>query len=353
MIIKDVQTYYFCLPFTNPMRVGNYRLLQREGFIVRLTDDFGNTGLGEIAPLPGLDTVTLEDCRREIRDFSRMVKTGFCRELVFNPSVRFGLEAAIFAMTEGIRRKKGKDPDVAMEVPINGLFVPDDDSDAERMQVKRLLKNGFKTIKVKIGRLSPDTETASIRRLFGQSGGSIRFRFDANRSMTISRYQKYYSLLGDLPVEYVEEPLENGDFERAGEVGWPLAIDESLPSFWDPENRVFSNLPDAVTHAVIKPGTPAGFREVIGYFSRDANARIAPVVSSAFNTAIGTCALMLFLNPVPLSRRTAHGLDAGSFLSNDLMDDALQVKNGRLSAMVNILWANSFPVDAPLVEIEP
>ncbi len=353
MIIKDIQTYFFRLPFADPVRVGNHRLLQREGFFVRLADDFGNTGLGEIAPLPGLDASTLEDCQREIRAFSQMVKTGDCQDHAFNPVVRFGLETAIFAMIEGKRRQKDPNTDVTIEIPINGLFMPDDDSNAERMQVKRLLQKGFETIKVKIGRLSMGSEAASIRRLFEASGGSVRFRLDANRSMTISRYRRYYRSLCDLPVEYVEEPLTDGDFVRAGEVGWPLAIDESLPLFWDNANRMFHGLPEAVTHAVIKPGTPAGFREVMEFFRRRENTRIFPVISSAFNTAVGICGLMLFGESLSIAGLTTHGLDTGSYLKTDLKNDALGISNGRLRGRVDILWDRNLPEKAGLAEIDP
>lgn len=352
MMITDICVYYFRLPFVRPMIVGKHTLREREGFLLRVADGEGNTGYGEVAPLQGLDAVTLEDCRKDLHTFSRVAKTGAFADLPFHPVVRFGIESALFSLAAGKSVGVEDWPEKRIEADINGLFVPDMDPEAEREQAERLLQCGFSTIKVKIGRLSLQAEAASIRRLCERAGRNLLLRLDGNRSLSPAVYERYFQEMRDLPVEYVEEPLENGDFEKAGEVGWPLAVDESLPVYWDRENCRFHGLPEAVTRVVVKPSTPAGFRGVMRYFSEKESERLLPVVSSAFNSVYGICSLLLFLQQVPAADRIAHGLDTGSFLKSDLAENVLQVENGRLSARVSLLWEKDSLDDRMLTEID-
>lgn len=351
MIISDIRVYYFRLPFVRPMKVGKHTLREREGFLVRLRDTEGSIGFGEVAPLPGLDAFTMDDCRKELHEFSRMGKTGRCEDLHFNPVVCFGLHGAMFSLVTGKNAVVEKRPEKRIEAKINGLFFPDTDPETERAQAERLLQCGFSTIKVKVGRLSLEAEAASIRRLYERAGGDMLFRLDGNRSLSPAVYERYFRALADLPVEYVEEPLKNGDLKRGGEVGWPLAVDESLPLYWDKENGRFHGLPEAVVRVVVKPSTPAGFRRVMRYFSEEKSHRLLPVVSSAFNSVYGICSLLLFLQQVPGADRIAHGLDTGSFLKSDLAEGVLQVENGRLSARVSLLWEKDSLEDRMLTEI--
>ena len=346
MPLTQIHTFYFRLPFARPMKVGSRLVSHREGYLVRLTDESGNTGYGEVSPLPGLDDVTLADCRKDLREYVQGLKTGGTMVLKNNPVVNFGIESAVLAL-------QAKHPGRHSEVGVNGLFVPDPDRGVEKEQADRLIQGGYTTVKAKIGRLPLKAEAASIRRLCERSGGGIVLRLDANRSLSFNAYVQYFNALGDLPVEYVEEPLKDGDFEKAGSVGWPLAVDESLTLYWDGKNHRLSGLPEAVTHVVIKPSTPAGFSQVMRHFSEATDLRVLPVVSAAFNTVYGMCALALFINRLPAAINIAHGLDTGTFLKSDLACDSLWIENGRLTARVEILWDKSSPDFSQLQEIDP
>jgi o-succinylbenzoate synthase len=342
MIIHDIRLYYFRLPFAIPVTVGSVTLSQREGFVVRLADSDGNAGYGEISPLPGLDPFTLGDCRKNLREFSRRITSGGSNGVPagskFNPAVVFGLESAVFALETGKSRNRNKGFKEYQDIAVNGLFVPVEDREQAGLQADRLILDGFKTIKIKIGRLSLDAEELAIRYLVERGGGDIKLRLDGNRLMSIDRYERYYRRLRDLPVEYVEEPLENGDLGLAGEVGWNLAIDESLPLYWNRKHRAWSGLPDAVTHVVLKPNTPVGFASVMRWFSRSANLKILPVLSSAFNSIYGIAAMAMWADTVFAAKQSPHGLGTGSFLLSDLAADLPGVKNGLLSVPVHILW---------------
>jgi len=346
MSLPQIHTFHFRLPLIKPMKVGSRLVSHREGYLVRLTDESGNTGYGEVSPLPGLDAATLADCRKDLREYSQSLNSGDPVAFRNNPVVHFGIESARLALY-------AKRSERHAEVGVNGLFVPDPDRDVEKKQADRLIQGGYKTIKAKIGRLPLKMEADSIRRLYEQAGGGVVLRLDANRSLSFNAYVRYFDALGDLPVEYVEEPLADGDFEKAGTVGWPLAVDESLSRYWDAKNHCISGLPAAVTHVVVKPSTPAGFSQVMQHFTESTDLRVLPVVSAAFNTVYGMCALALFINRLPAAINIAHGLDTGAFLKSDLAREALWVENGRLTARVEILWDKTSPDFTQLQEIDP
>lgn len=362
MIITGISLYYFRLPFVSALRVGNHTMTHREGFLVRLTDQLGDVGFGEVSPLPGLDNATLEDCERDLYRFARMIRTHgmeiktrmpvLSGEYNFAPATGFGLESAMLSIAAGKSAGRENVTGETLKLAVNGLYVPDSNPDREQIQADTLLEGGFSTIKIKIGRLPLSAEAASIHYMLGRVGKNLLLRLDGNRSLSLPLYKRYFDALNDLPVEYVEEPLANGDFNQAGEVGWPLAIDESLTDYWDRRIGRFINLPEAVTHAVLKPATPVGLTAVTRAFSESEHPHPLPVFSSAFNSIYGICALMLYAKQVPAAIQTAHGLGTGTFLKSDLVGNTPAVTDGCLSVPANILWEPTSPDFRQLQEID-
>ena len=370
MIATGIRVYAFSIPFTRPVRVGGHVLEERKGFLVRVEDEKGHFGWGEIAPLPGLDACTLPECYEDIRELAaRMREAGGIglpsdtgpdirpdtvqdfspKKAFFRPAVRFGLDSALLGLKTGAGLNPAHKPGAPLTAAINGLFIPEPDMTSVRRQADRIVASGVSTVKVKIGRIPLEAESAAIRYLYGRCGSRITFRLDANRLFSLDRYKAYYAKLSDLPVEYVEEPLENGDFRSATAVGWPLAVDESLPSYWNAEAGRPEGLPETVSRIIVKPATPAGFSNVMRFFRGSRTGPLLPVISSAYNTAYGICGLLLHLKQVPGADAIAHGLDTGAFLQYDLIDPPPVIRNGSITAPDHIIWEKDLP-DSGLAE---
>ncbi len=402
MTVTGIRAYAFSIPFAAPVRVGNRVLEERKGLLIRVEDGSGRFGWGEIAPLPGLDDDTLEDCKDDLRKLAgRIRKAGAIdassqgsfqasacealsgatppeeishvgpqpdaeqiaaldaapdaapdapwRDARFRPAVQFGLDSAVLALVTGAGRNPVHKPGDPLAATINGLFIPEPDMTIVRRQANRIVASGVSTVKVKIGRIPLEAESAAIRYLYGRCGGNVTFRLDANRSFHPDRYRAYYRQLSDLPVEYVEEPLENADFHSAAAVGWPLAVDESLPSYWNKKAGRPENLPDAVSRIIVKPATPVGFSNMMRFFSGSRAGSLLPVLSSAYNTVYGISSLLLHLKHVPGAAAIAHGLDTGAFLQYDLVGSPPVIQNGRITAPDHILWEKDQP-DSGLTE---
>ena len=328
MKITRADIHYFSIPLVRPIKVGGKNLTSRSGFIAALRDGEGRWGFGEAAPLPGLDNVSLDLCNKNLNKACRELAGARLTPELFDPEApflgmtdipldtdqftAFGVESALFQL---IRPNSA-----GHKIKVNGLMVPGGLTD----QFEGLKKAGFSTIKIKIGRLKPEHEIREILELWDFLTGEAALRLDCNGSLTPAVYQKYFDALKHLNIEYVEEPLPDGNFESARKIPWALAADESLGK-WPNLNP----LPDGVKAAIIKPGTYFGFHGMIKALKRFNDAGVRTVLSSSFNTGVGLWALAAASSFA--KEDVAHGFDTIKYLEKDVLTDQPAMQNGFLN----------------------
>jgi len=350
--IVRTEIYRFFIPFTMPVKVGREVLHEREGFLIALTDDEGRRSYGEIAPLPGFDLTTLERCLQDIPSVSGVLNNaclhhdrfqlsapllGFADIPVSSWSAHtlFGVESALLNLHLQHRETGSLDalfplPEETLLIPVNGLFIPESATNSLDRRISILKNSGATTVKIKIGRLPAEEEIRQIRCLVEEIGAGISLRLDGNRNLTPAAYRLYYKALSNLPVEYVEEPLSEGEMEMAGEVPWPLALDESLVSFLDPEEPRLSGLDPAVRTVILKPGLLNGLHGMARAVGTAGEAGIKTVFSSAFNTGFTLATLGFFSRLAGLPPETAQGLDTLRYLAADVLLPSPEISGGML-----------------------
>ena len=341
MIIRGMQLFRYSIPFTAPIRVGGLELVKREGLLVAITDDQGRTGWGETAPLPCLDSLTLEQCLGELhttRDalagqplnwnaFSLSVPMmGLCPEIQnLNPISAFGLESALawLGLSSGKWNAAGGE---CIETAVNGLFVPSSNPEHFQTQAEKLKATGFACVKIKIGRMDSEEEIRQILKLDSLFDHQLTMRLDANRSLNLAQYQDYYEALKHLNTEYVEEPLRpDFNFFDAAQIPWPLALDESLDSYAGRKEP----FPESLGAVILKPGSFHGLHGMVQAMERFNRQGIKTVLSSSFNTEIGIAALAIVA--ARHAKNTAHGLDTLKYFQQDLLSPGLSIAKGRLA----------------------
>ena len=341
MKIAGFDVYRFRIPFVSPIKVGNIVLNDREGFIVVLTDQHGRRGFGEIAPLPGWDQDSLEACRHDLSvlrerfgktsfntDHFDLTSSVFLTASPLKPHSLFGLESAVLSLYLQEAPVNLPDP---MNVPVNGLFIPDPKDEQASAQIQTLLARGLKTIKVKIGRLPEDVEMRQILRLADALGDNLRLRLDGNQSLSLQAYDRYFTALGHLNVEYAEEPLNEEASSTSSKVPWPLALDESLPRYLDPVYPDSSHLPSDIRTVILKPGLLAGLSGMAVFITNAKRRNIQTVLSSAFNTGIGIVILGVLSRLAGISPDTACGFDTLRYLQADVVTQSPVVSDGSLA----------------------
>jgi len=363
MRIIGTEVYRFSLPFARPVTVGRNVLHDRDGLLIALRAGNNHCGYGEIAPLAGFDTVTLERCLQDIPSVGKTMKSlcVTCGPLLLTEPLLgmadapvsswtehtlFGVESALLGLylqAGGGKSRNNLPPfaDGTWRIPVNALFIPEPAEEGLERQIRDLKNSGATTIKIKIGRLPENGEIRQIRILAEEMGTGVSLRLDGNRNLTAAAYRRYFEALCDLPVEYVEEPLAEAELEKAGDLPWPLALDESLAGLLDPEEPRPSELDPAVRAVILKPGLLRGLHAMARAVEDAERSGIRTILSSAFNTGVTLAVLGVFSRLAGLRPETAHGLDTLRYLSADILLPSPEISRGKLEIPGRLLFGRA------------
>ncbi|NQV30763.1 MAG: o-succinylbenzoate synthase [Candidatus Marinimicrobia bacterium] len=339
--LKSAILYRFALPFKYPLKLNNLELHQREGLILVLTDTSGHVGFGEISPLIGFSRETMETAIYKTTGLvDRMLNFGALAahehsEININwkkrtaPSVvHFGVETALLSLLANARNVSlgvmlyGRS---STKIPINGLirssiseWVPEADS---------LVSQGYRTLKIKVGRINAVLEARGIKDIRASVGPDIKLRLDANRSWDLETAVNFGLSVKDLEIEYIEEPtIHPAELPRFYDAcAVPFAFDETLHRILDP--TLSFEAYTGLKALVLKPtliGCSARFVALVNQ-AREQN--IMPVLSSSYESDVGLAALA-HLAAAITGEQIAVGLDTRSALSAGTSKTPSLIQNG-------------------------
>ena len=334
MKLARFDLYHYSLPFSRPLPIGDITLFQREGILLRLSGDDGSEGWGETAPLPGFSVESQSEAASQLRRLAgsvvgREVKEvwvdpygEFGRELDrVAPSVRFGFELAVwnlYAPSSGRTLPEVVTPFPRAVVPVNGLLAG---SPAEVLvEARRKSDAGYRSIKLKIGTRTVAEDVALVRALGEGLGEDISLRLDANRLWDYEEAAEFVRGTAGVRFEYVEEPL--ADPERlpdfVGEFGVPVALDESLVGMEPEKLEAFA------VAFVLKPTLLGGISRTLRAAGRAHRLGVTPVISSAYESGVGTAALVALAAGIG-DRPVAAGLDTYRMMAEDVLETPLNL----------------------------
>ncbi len=335
MKLARFDLYRYSLPFSRPLTLGGIMRFQREGILLRLSGDDGSEGWGETAPLPGFSVEGLVDATAQLR---RLAASMIGREVKQDwvdpygefgpgldrvaPSVRFGLELAVWNLygdSSGRSLAALMAPSPRAVVPVNGLLAG---SPAEvLLEGRRMRDAGYRSIKLKVGTRTVPEDVALVRALGEELRKRISLRLDANRAWGYEEAAGFVGGTAGVRFEYVEEPLADParlpEFVREFRV--PVALDESLVGM-EPEKV---EEPFAVAF-VLKPTLLGGISRTLRVAGRALRLGVTPVISSAYESGVGTAALVALAagfgeRPVPA------GLDPYRAMAEDVLETPLNL----------------------------
>ncbi|MDH4156642.1 MAG: o-succinylbenzoate synthase [candidate division Zixibacteria bacterium] len=338
MKIATATVHSYRLALTRPLVLGGRPYNHREGLIVEISDEVGNCGIGEVAPLPAFSQESLDEAARAVKALlprlvGRELPTSveMLRE-VFNSSpasVRFGIETAVLylmALQQGVAVCQLLSRQPHARVPVQGLLTGDVAGVLETTEA--LLNNGYATFKLKVGRENMREDVDLVRQVRTLVGKTALLRLDANRSWQVREACFFAGEVADQTIEYIEEPVKSLPMlktmlDRRGFV-LPVALDESLQEI-QPAALTSVNGVEAV---VLKP-TMLGLSRALEFARAAAEMEIRAIVSSSFETGVGLTALAHLAAALNKSV-TPAGLDTLGWFSEDLLDTPLAVSDGGL-----------------------
>ncbi|NTU53920.1 MAG: o-succinylbenzoate synthase [Chlorobiaceae bacterium] len=355
LLCADICRY--SIPFTGTITVRGVPLNRREGLLLHLRS-MGGEAYGEIAPLPGLHTESLDLATQALAAFIPNL-SGLCRivaeernhllhEAHLPPSVSTGIEMALInldAVETGSLPAFGGTFPPAPSIPVNALLAGEPQAVIDRAATR--YAEGFRAFKLKVREGHLDDAIACIRAFHEAFGGKAELRLDANQSLDLDDAVAFGRALPKGCISYIEEPLKEPllipNFHAA--TGLPSALDESL---WQHPDLLDNIGPEALGALVLKPNCIGGIRKSLGLALKAHRMGLKAVFSSAFESSVslGMYALMAAVSsPSP----AASGLDTASFLADDLIENPFTAPDGMADPVA--AWRNTLRVKPDLIDI--
>ncbi|HET6569262.1 MAG TPA: o-succinylbenzoate synthase [Rhodothermales bacterium] len=335
MHIESVRVYRYVLPFREPVLLKGWPHAERRGLLIELGADSGQTGWGEVAPLPGFSKEMLADAERQLLNLGpgligidpERIDRGPYGILRFGgnglaSSVRFGIESALWDLVLDASPSEN-----ASDVAVNALLVGDREEVV--VSAKACVAMGFRTVKLKVGRNTVQEDLETMGALVSALGPGIRVRLDANRAWTFGEALAFIADASDLGYEYLEEPLADAADLRAlvDRTGARIALDESLCDV--SADRLHEH--DYATAIVLKPTLIGGLSTTARHVAAARGLGMVPVLSAAFESGVGIGSMARLAEHLSM-QGTAMGFDTYSRLAEDVLDPGLDMNGGILTA---------------------
>jgi O-succinylbenzoate synthase len=290
------------LPFRTPVRTAHGVWAEREGVLVRLTDEAGRAGYGEAAPIPLFGTEAADEIAGALAALGEWVDE---ERLAAVPArlgcLRFALAGALADVCsprpERTPGAAGDDGGLPAFLPVAALLPA---GRAALAAVAPKAESGFRTFKWKVGVGDMADELALLDDVIAALPSGSRLRLDANGAWDARQAGRWCERAAERPVEFIEQPCfaaaaegatqcrRTEDVLRGLAEDYPtaLALDESLVGAQDVDRWLAAGWRGVF---VIKPallGDPAPV------LARLAAAKADVVFSSALETAVGARAAL-------------------------------------------------------------
>lgn len=257
--------------FRQPLRTHHGIWAVREGILIRLEDEAGRVGFGEIAPLEWFGSELIEDAIALCESAPSSIDLDWIRNISL-PACQFGFETALGS---------------PLNTPILGDFESLNFSGllGKIEDWKSLWDQGCRTFKLKIAVAPIEIEIATVKLLLNELPKEAVLRLDANMGLNELETHQWLEFCDSYNIELIEQPMTIDRFETilklSQQYRTAIALDESVASL--------DQLRDCYDRGwrgifVIKPaivGFPSKLREFCQQHQIDT------VFSTVFETAIG------------------------------------------------------------------
>jgi O-succinylbenzoate synthase len=265
---------------------------------VRLEDEAGRVGFGEIAPIPMFGTETLAEAREMCVNFGDKVADQTLDAVGEKAGcVRFALAAA--RMIQFAAKAPSR-------VPLSAL-LPAGRAGLEALPAR--LEAGWLTFKWKVGVGDMDQELGLLDELVAALPNYAKLRLDANGAWTRRQAEKWLARCADRPVEFVEQPVVPTDADSliglAQDYPVKVALDESVVRLEEARQWQGRGWPGVF---VIKPALAGPLEELAAWVTKT---RADVVLSSAIETALGRAAILRFAREHPALVARSPGFGVG------------------------------------------
>ncbi len=310
------------LPLRSPLRTAHGPWAEREGLLVRLVDEAGRSGFGEVAPVPWFGTETLAEAEEACRGLGGKVSAKVLDAVPERfGCVRFALacarvEVERLALKAPSRTQSGDSAlgatrSTSSRLPVAALLTA---GRAALQELRAKLETGFLAFKWKVGVERAEDELGVLDDLLAALPGYAKLRLDANGAWDRRAAARWLERCAERPVEFVEQPVAPADEDAllglAQDYPVTLALDESVVRLAEARRWQSQGWPGVF---VIKPVLCGPLPEIEAWV-RESKADI--VLSSAIETAAGRAAILPWAVGSGVTKR-ALGFGVGEVFAED------------------------------------
>jgi O-succinylbenzoate synthase len=304
-------------PFRQALQTHYGQWQYREGIILKLTDEQGRTGFGEVAPLPWFGTETQAQAVAFCAQMPEWLSADHEFAILSTlPACKFGFEVALSNLARDIHCAELESDQYSALLPAG---------EAALSAWTALWAVGHRTFKWKIGIAPVAVELAWLFQLMQQLPLGAKLRLDANGGLDELAAHHWLDQCDRLGhrIEFIEQPLPPDHFSDLMKLTYryhtPIALDESITTLDQLKAHYFRGWRGVYVVKAAIMGSPSRLKQFC------ADHPIDIVISSVFETDIGRQALIDLA--VELEQLREHtpprvlGLGTQQWLPNDGLDD--------------------------------
>jgi len=317
---------------------------QKECWYVKLVDETGVTGLGEVSFIPGLSVEDPEEIEIQLDHVCKLISRGEmdpAQELPALPGIQFALESAMMDLEKGGERLLFPSDYTGGKagILINGLIWMGDRSFMKR-QIRDKLNQGFRVLKMKVGALDEKKELEVLSWIRSEYGtGDLEIRLDANGAWHAEEAPVRISRFAAFGIHSIEQPIGPDQIDAMADLckdpDIPVALDEELIGISSPENRRAIMEKIRPAYIILKPGLLGGFSVAEQWIELAQDVRTGWWITSALESSIGLNAISQWTYQLDVSM--PQGLGTGMLYSNNIQSP-LQMEGNRLWYRPEMGW---------------
>lgn len=292
-------------PFSVPLRTARGDWYEREGIVLRLEDEGGRVGYGEVAPLELFGSETLQEARDFLEGLGDSIEDKDLSSVPENlPCCRFALGSAWWMIEQPMTR-------FALR---NTALLPSGEAAIDALV--GAARKGFLCFKVKIGIDTIENELALVDSLLSRVPIGGKLRLDGNGAFMPEELDQWLDFLDGRPAfDFMEQPMAPGSelqMQRiAQKFDVDLALDESVADT-EQLRRAIKGIewrgPIVLKASIL--GAPGEIAHSLG------NAQNRLVFSSVFETGVGLLSALRLASVTGTNSPVGFGTMA--FFADDL-----------------------------------
>jgi len=164
-----------------------------------------------------------------------------------------------------------------------GLMSPEVVAD----EAEALLENGFRAVKLRLGRGEIDLDLAAVRAVRKRLPDQVRLMVDFNQALTFSDAMRYCFALDEEGVYWIEEPIRHDDYRHlallAQAAKTPIQIGENFAGLPPMAAALEASASDYVMPDLDRIGGVTGWQRAAGLaaaYNREVSSHLFPEVSA-------------------------------------------------------------------------